>query len=189
MFTIPSYSSHTLYNSLHFVLICNLFYHLRSMKQINSNWKRVIVAFAIVITIIGLHSSFRFQTAVSNDKPANMKMVSNKKITHVESRTTSASLEFSSCRSNIIVVRPESITLKIPTELTKVVPLWSNTRADKCIGNIKAKPMTKFASNKNQSFNRCVKRNQKVHAIQGNSFRRMHYSITHSYFKELKKKQ
>lgn len=134
MFTIPSYLSHTLYNSLQFVLICLSFYHYRSMMQISTKWKQVIVAFVIVSIIIGLLSSYRLPTDVSIMREPKQG----------ESRKTS-SLE-NTCRLDPIVVRPESITLKMPPELEEVVPLWPNTRADKCIGNIKAKPMRKLSS-------------------------------------------
>lgn len=157
------------------------------MKQINANWKRALVAFVIVIIIIGLHSSLRFQTEFSINT-TNMEMASNRETTHGESRKTS-SLEHPSCRLDPIVVRPESITLKMPPELEKVVPLWPNTRADKCIGNIKTIPMRKVSSNNNQSFYRCVERNKKMRAMRDNSFKTLDRSITYAYFKELKKKQ
>ncbi|XP_011422011.3 uncharacterized protein [Magallana gigas] len=158
------------------------------MKQINTNWKRVIVAFVIVITIIGLHSSLRFQTDVSINTTTNMEMVSNRESTHGESSKTS-SFENPSCLLDPIVIRPESITLKMPPELEKVVPLWPNTRADKCIANIKAKPMRKLSSNNYHSLYKCVERNKQMRAMRDNSFKTLDRAITHAFFKELKKKQ
>ena len=105
--------------------------------QITTKRKQVIVAFVIVSIIIGLLSSYRLQTDVSVMREPKQG----------ECRKTS-SLENITCRLDPIVVRPESITLKMPPELEEVVPLWPNTRADKCIGNIKAKPMRKLSSNK-----------------------------------------
>lgn len=115
-------------------------------------------------------------------------MVSNRESTHGESSKTS-SLENPSCRLDPIVIRPESITLKMPPELEKVVPLWPNTRADKCIGNIKAKPMRKLSSNNYHSLYKCVERNKQMRAMRDNSFKTLDRAITHAYFKDLKKKQ
>nr|XP_034320386.1 uncharacterized protein LOC105331900 isoform X2 [Crassostrea gigas]XP_034320387.1 uncharacterized protein LOC105331900 isoform X2 [Crassostrea gigas] len=140
-----------------------------SMMPIITKWKQVIVAFVIVSIIFGLHSSYWVQTDAS-----------------IKRKT---SFENTSCRLDPIVVRPESITLKMPPELEKVVPLWPNTRADRCIGNIKAKPMRKFSSNKYHSLYKCVERNILMRAMRDNSFKMLDRSINHAYFKDLKKKQ
>lgn len=149
-----------------------------SMMQISTKWKQVIVAFVIVSIIIGLLSSYRLQTDVSVMREPKQG----------ESRKTS-SLENITCRLDPIVVRPENITLKMPPELEEVVPLWPNTRADKCIGNIKAKPMRKLSSNKYHNLYKCVERNKVMRAMRDNSLKTLDRSITHAYFKDLKKKQ
>lgn len=92
------------------------------------------------------------------------------------------------CCLDFIVVRFESIILKMLLEFEEVVLLWLNIRVDKCIGNIKVKLMRKCLLNKYYNFYKCVERNKVMWVMRDNFLKMLDCLIIYVYFKDLKKK-
>lgn len=102
----------------------------------------------------------------------------------INDHTKKKSFRQSQCILDDIMISQRDITLKMPDEMKKVVPLWPNISKDRCITNIKLKPRRMLTSHENYSFYACVEKNSNVKRIEEDSMKRLNLdrNIIISYF-------
>lgn len=148
--------------------------HARKMRQ---NYAQAFVLSVLFIVVTG----FYFMSHHLNEYTVT-----------ITADIRPADLEAGPCPSLIdeIVFQPSGVSPKMPMELEKVVPIWKNITADKCIGKIKPKSRRKFSTQENDTFYGCVERNKNVNGVRDHSMHRYNRdrSIIYSYFKMLKMK-
>lgn len=88
------------------------------------------------------------------------------------------------CMLDDIMISESDITLEMPKDVKKVVPLWPNITKDKCIKNIKIKPQRMFTNHENYSLYACIERNSNFKRVVKDSLNRVNLdkNIIISYF-------